>query len=63
MRRTDDIQVIALAKGPERYVVLFSEWRTTEALQQIGRWAANPSLSLTWGDAANMSQRIREADA
>jgi hypothetical protein len=55
-----EINVLALVKGKERYVFLFDDDNRTEALRQIGRYAANPELSFTWYDAAVMSQKIRE---
>jgi len=54
-----DINVLALVKDEERYVFLFDDDNRTETLRQIGRYAANPDLSLTWYDAAVLSQRIR----
>lgn len=57
---SQDINVLALVKGSERYVFLFDDDNRTETLRQIGRFAANPELSFTWYDAAVMSQKIRE---
>ena len=57
---TTEINVLALVKGNERYVFLFDDANRTEALRQIGRFAANPELSFTWYDAAVMSQKIRQ---
>ena len=57
---TTEINVLALVKGDERYVFLFDDANRTEALRQIGRFAANPELSFTWYDAAVMSQKIRQ---
>ena len=55
-----EINVLALVKGDERYVFLFTDDNRTEALRQLGRYAANPELSFTWYDAAVMSQKIRQ---
>ena len=43
---SQDINVLALVKGAERYVFL--------------RFASNPDLSFTWYDAAVLSQKIRQ---
>jgi hypothetical protein len=56
----EEINVLALVKGNERYVFLFDDDNRVETLRQIGRFAANPELSFTWYDAAVMSQKIRQ---
>ena len=60
---TNEINVLALVKGEERYVFLFDDDNRVETLRQIGRFAANPDLNFTWYDAAVMSQKIRQAAA
>lgn len=57
---TQDINVLALVKGPERYVFLFDDSNRAEALRVLGRYASNPALSFTWYDAAVLSQKIRQ---
>ena len=57
---SDALNVIALVKGSERYVFLFRDVRRADTLRTIGRFASNPDLSLTWHDAAVLSQRIRK---
>jgi hypothetical protein len=57
---TTDINVLALVKGEERYIFLFSDENRSEALRTLGRFASNPDLSFTWYDAAILSQRIRQ---
>jgi len=56
---TEEINVLALVKGEERYVFMFSDDRRAEALRTLGRYASNPELSFTWYDAAVLSQKIR----
>lgn len=56
----DDVNVLALVKGDEKYVWLFRDEMQGEALRSMGRYASNPDLSLTWYDAAQMSRKIRE---
>lgn len=53
------ISVTALVKQNERYILLYSDAHRSEALRQLGRWAANRGLSFTWADAARMSQQVR----
>ena len=57
---THDINVLALVKGEERYIVLYDDERKSEALRTLGRFASNPELSFSWYDAAVLSQRLRQ---
>ena len=56
----EDINVLALVKGAERYVFLYDDSSRAETLRMLGRYASNPELSFTWYDAAVLSQRIRQ---
>jgi hypothetical protein len=60
---TQDINVLALVKGEERYIFLYDDERRSEALRTLGRFASNPELSFSWYDAAVLSQRIRQTAA
>jgi len=64
LRRTvavsQDINVLALVKGAERYVFLYDDASRAEALRVLGRYASNPELSFSWYDAAVLSQKIRQ---
>ena len=55
-----DINVLALVKGDERYVFLYDDDNRAETLRTLGRYASNPDLSFTWYDAAVLSQKIRQ---
>lgn len=55
-----DLNASCLCKGDERYIILYSDSHRSEALRQLGRWAANRKLSFSWADAARMSQEIRQ---
>ena len=57
-----DINVLALVKGAERYVFLYDDSSRAETLRMLGRYASNPELSFTWYDAAVLSQKIRQAN-
>jgi hypothetical protein len=54
-----DINVLTLVKGEERYVFLYDDASRAECLRVLGRFAANPELNFTWYDAAVLSQRMR----
>jgi hypothetical protein len=56
---TQDINVLALVKGEERYIFLFDDANRSETLRTLGRYASNPELSFSWYDAAVLSQKIR----
>ena len=55
----DEINVLALVKGGERYVFLYDDASRAETLRALGRYASNPELSFTWYDAAVLSQKVR----
>lgn len=55
-----DINILALAKGEERYIFLYNEENRSETLRTLGRYASNPELSFSWYDAAVMSQKVRK---
>ncbi len=55
----DDINVLALVKGSERYVFLYDDTQQAETLRTLGRYAANPELSFSWYDAAVLGKRVR----
>jgi hypothetical protein len=57
---SQDINVLALVKGSERYVFLYDDSSRAETLRVLGRFASNPELSFTWYDAAVLSQKIRQ---
>ena len=57
---SQDINVLALVKGSERYVFLYDDESRAETLRVLGRFASNPDLSFTWYDAAVLSQKIRQ---
>jgi hypothetical protein len=58
---SQDINVLALVKGSERYVFLYDDTSRAEALRVLGRYASNPDLSFSWYDAAVLSQKIRQS--
>ncbi len=57
---TQDINVLALVKGEERYIFLYDDEHRSDALRMLGRYASNPELSFSWYDAAVLSQRVRQ---
>jgi hypothetical protein len=56
---SDDINVLALVKGNERYIFLYEDSQQSEALRTLGRFASNSELSFSWYDAAVLAKKIR----
>lgn len=56
----DDINVLALVKGSQRYIFLYNDSQAAETLRTLGRYASNPNLNFTWYDAAVLSQKVRQ---
>ena len=56
----EPINVVALAKGDERYVFLYEDHQQLAILRTFGRYASDPALAFTWYDAAVLSQKVRE---
>jgi hypothetical protein len=59
-RLNDDINVIILKKGKERYAFYYEDHQAAEVLRQFGRFASDPDLSFSWYDASVMSQKVRK---
>ena len=57
---SEDIHVVAIVKGEERYVFLFDDKTRAETLRTLGRYASSSELSFSWYDAAVLSQKIRK---
>ena len=57
-----EINVLALVKGTERFVFLFDDESRSETLTMLATYASNQDLSFTWYDAAVLSQKIRQLD-
>jgi hypothetical protein len=59
----NDLTIVVLVRGPERYILIYSDANRGDAVRQLGRWASNCDLSFTWWDAARMSHEIRRVEA
>jgi len=56
-----DVHMLALVKGPERFVFIFDATTQAECLRRFAHFAADPTLNFTWYDAAVLSQKLRDA--
>jgi hypothetical protein len=59
-----ELNILALIKGNERYVYVYDDVSRAPLLDVFRAQAADPELSLSWFDAAVLTQKAREqADA
>lgn len=56
---SEDINVLALVKGRERYIFLYDDRNRAQLLRVLGRFASSADLSFSWYDAAVLSQKVR----
>ncbi len=57
---SEDVNVIALVKGAERYIFLYDDSSKAETIRTLGRFASDPELSFSLYDAAVLSEKIRQ---
>lgn len=55
-----DVHVLALVKGEERFIFLYTDSNKSETLRTLGRFASDPEINFSWYDAAVLSQRLRQ---
>lgn len=58
MRR--ELNVLALIKGNERYIYVYDDESRLALIDTLRDHAANPGMSLTWFDAAVLTEKARE---
>ena len=59
MTPTSGLNVLVWQQGTHQYVLLYDDEHRVEAMQAVGKWAADPELNFTWYGAAVLSQSIR----
>jgi hypothetical protein len=55
-----ELSVLALLKGKERFIYVYDDESRPPLLEAIRDQAAHPGLSLTWFDAAILTERARQ---
>lgn len=55
-----ELSVLALLKGNERYIFVYDDESRRELLDAIRDQAAQPNLTLSWFDAAILTERARQ---
>lgn len=57
---TPVLNILALVRGADRYMIVYDADSKAEALKQLGRWACNKELGFDWMDAARLSQELHK---
>jgi len=55
-----DLDVIVLVRNGERYAWIYHESEVDLVLRSVGSFAANPALSFSWRDAADVAMKLRK---
>ena len=55
-----ELSVLALIKGKERFIYVYDDPSQERLLETIREHAASPALSLSWFDAAILTERARQ---
>jgi hypothetical protein len=55
-----EFNILALIKGEERYVFVYDDNSRAELIDAFRDQAADPGLSLSWFDAAVLTEKARE---
>jgi hypothetical protein len=56
----NDLNVLALFKGDERFIFVYDDASRAELLDTIRNLAADPTASVNWFDAAVLTERARQ---
>ena len=54
----EDITVLALCRGCERYIILHDDSQRTAVLRQLQAWIDDPELSFSAMDGQNMLRKM-----
>lgn len=60
---TESMNVLALVKGGEQYVFLYDAASRDALVAQLGKYAADDELNLSWSDAALLSRKAKAQQA
>ena len=56
---TRELNVLALFKGPERFIFVYDDDSRDDLVNEIRDRAADPGVAINWFDAAVLTQRVR----
>lgn len=60
---TQELNVLALVKGDERFIFVYDDDSKAELIDDIRDKAADPAVALNWFDASVLTERVRNATA
>ena len=60
---TNDLNVLALFKGTERFIFVYDDDSRDEVVAAVRDAAADPAVALNWFDAAVLTERSRQQAA
>ena len=58
-RVTQELNVLALIKGDERFIFVYDDDSKDALIDDIRQKAADPSVAINWFDAAVLTERVR----
>jgi hypothetical protein len=58
-RVTQELNVLALIKGAERFIFVYDDDSKDAVIDEIRHKAADPAVALNWFDAAVLTERVR----
>jgi hypothetical protein len=58
-RVTQELNVLALIKGAERFIFVYDDDSKDAVIDDIRHKAADPAVALNWFDAAVLTERVR----
>jgi hypothetical protein len=58
----DELNVLALIKGAERYIFVYDDESRAQLIDTIRDLAANPQMNLSWFDANVLTKKAREQE-
>ncbi len=57
---TEEVNVLALFKGPEKFIFVYDDDSRATLLDAIRDAAADPGVAVNWFDAAVLTERARQ---
>jgi hypothetical protein len=60
---TQELNVLALIKGDERYIFVYDDDSREALIDDIRDKATDPTIAISWFDAAVLTERVRNAAA
>ena len=58
-----ELNVLALFKGPERFIFVYDDDSRGAVIDEIRNQAADPAVAINWFDAAVLTERVRNQEA